>query len=162
MNALELLRDDHRRISQLIQEIENELNARTGQTTDESFNRLTRALTLHKRMLHEYLYPELEPFNEMSAYLALESRNEAELHGLINEIEKNQPPEQDWIMRLAQIGELWQAHVDQNEQQLFPEALRLLGPTRLQQLQYDMDSVRTHQSDLDSAIYPAARLGPKN
>ena len=63
MNALDLLRNDHRRISQLIQEIENELNAQTGQTTDESFNRLTRALKLHSRMLHEYLYPELEPFN---------------------------------------------------------------------------------------------------
>jgi hypothetical protein len=162
MNALDLLRDDHRRISQLIQEIENELNAQTGQTADESLKRLTRALNLHKRMLHEYLYPELEPFNEVSAYLALESRNETELHGLINEVEQNQPPEQGWTMRLAQIGELWQAHVDQNEKQLFPEALRLLGPTRLQQLQYDMDSVRTHQSNLDSAVYTAARLGPKN
>lgn len=161
MNALDLLRDDHRRISRLIQEIENELNVQTLQTTDESLKRLTRALNLHSRMLHEYLYPELEPFNEVSAYLALESRNEAELHGLINEIEQNQPPEQGWTMRLAQLGELWQAHVDQNETQLFPDALRLLGPTRLQQLQYDMDSVRTHQSDLDSAIYPARRLGPQ-
>jgi len=161
MNALDLLRDDHRRISRLIQEIENELNAQTGQTTDESLERLTRALNLHRQMLHEYLYPELEPFNGMSAYLALESRNEAQLHGLINEIEQNQPPEQGWTTRLAQIDELWQAHVDQSEKQLFPEALRLLGPTRLQQLQYDMDSVRTHQSALDSAIYPASRLGPK-
>ena len=161
MNALDLLRDDHGRVSKLIQELENELNAQTGQTTDESLKRLARALNLHWRMLHEYLYPELEPFNEMSAYLALESRNEAQLRELINEIEQNQPPEQGWPMRLAQLRELWQAHVDHNEKQMFPEALRLLGPTRLQQLQYDMDSVRTHQSDLDSAIYPAVRLGPK-
>lgn len=87
MNALDLLRDDHRRISRLIQEIENELNAQTGQTTDESFTRLTRALNFHRRMLHEYLYPELEPFNETNAYLALDSRNEAELRQLVNEIE---------------------------------------------------------------------------
>lgn len=161
MNALDLLRNDHRRISQLIQEIENELNAQTGQTTDESFNRLTRALKLHSRMLHEYLYPELEPFNEMTAYLALDSRNETQLRELVNEIEQNRPLEQSWTVRLAGISELWESHVEQSEKQLFPEALRLLGPTRLQQLQYDMDAVRTHQSNQDSSIYPAARMGPK-
>lgn len=161
MNALDLLRDDHRRVSQLIREIENDLNAQTGQTTEVSFKRLVRALNLHSRMLHEYLYPELEPFNEMTGYLALDSRNEAELRQLVNEIEQNQPVEQAWTVRLARIGELWESHVEQCEKQLFPEALRLLGPTRLQQLQYDIDAVRTHQSNLDSAIYPAARVGPK-
>lgn len=161
MNALDLLRDDHRRISQFIQEIENDLNAQTGQTTEVSLKRLVRALNLHSRMLHEYVYRELEPFNEMTGYLALDSRNEAELLQLVNEIELNQPVEQAWTVRLARIGELWESHVERSEKQLFPEALRLLGPTRLQQLQYDIDAVRTQQSNLDSAIYPAVRLGPK-
>jgi len=62
---------------------------------------------------------------------------------------------------LSELRELWQTHVEQSENKLFPEALRLLGATRLQQLEFDMDAVRTHQSNMDSAIYPASRLGPK-
>jgi hypothetical protein len=161
MNALELLRDEHRRISQLIDELQNELNTETGQASNESFERLRDALNLHRRMLHEHLYPELDPFDEMTAYLALDSRNEAELRKLVGELEQNQPPAQSWRDRLAQIGALWQVHVEQSERIMFPEVLRLLGPTRLQQLHFDMDALRTHQSDLDSAIYPASRLGPK-
>jgi len=63
---------------------------------------------------------------------------------------------------LSELPELWQTHVEQSENKLFPEALRLLGATRLQQLEFDMDAVRTHQSNMDSAIYPASRLGAKN
>ena len=161
MNALDLLRDDHRRISRLIQEVEHELDPGTGQASGATFDRLTRAMNLHGRMLQQYLYPELEPFTETSAYLALDARNDAQLRQLVNEIERNQPPEQGWTSRLAQLGELWRTHVEQSEKQLFPQALRLLGPMRLEQLQFDMDALRTHQSDLDSAIYPASRLGPK-
>ena len=161
MNALELLRSDHRRISELIQEVENELNAQTGQASAESFKRLARALNSHRRMLREYLYPELEPFNQTAGYLSIDSTNETQLHGLVTEIEQNHPVEQGWTIRLARIAELWQTHVEQSERQLFPLAQRLLGPIRLEQLQYGMDAVRSHQSHMNSAIYPAARLGPK-
>jgi hypothetical protein len=138
------------------------LESGTGQATNKTLERLTRAIDFHRQMLHECLYPALEPFQDTAAYLALDSRNETQLNRLIKNIEENQPPEQHWTNRLAQISELWRAHVQQSERQLFPEALRLLGRTKLQQLHYEMDSVRTHQSDLDSAIYPATRLGPKS
>lgn len=64
---------------------------------------------------------------------------------------------------LSHVGpaRLWQKHVERSESRLCPDALRLLGPTRLQQLEFEMDALRTHQSDLDSAIYPASHLGPK-
>jgi hypothetical protein len=82
MDALDLLRVDHRRISDLIQQVGNELDPQTGQAPAHSFEKLTREIRTHKQMLR-------------------------------------------------------------------------------QQLEFDMDAVRTHQSDFDSAIYPASRLGPK-
>lgn len=161
MDALELLRVDHRRISSLIEEVENELNPQTGQAPAQTFERLTEALRAHKQMLKQYLYPELEPFGEIDSYLALDSRNQKQIDELIASIEENQPPEQSWTNRLADLRDLWQTHVEQSESRLLPDAMRLLGATRLQQLQFDMDSVRTHQSNFDSSIYPASRLGPK-
>lgn len=162
MNALDLLRNEHRRISTLIQEVETELDPTTGQAPGESFEKLTRELRFHKRMLHECLYPDLEPFPEFSAYLALDSKYEREVEELVTSLEHNQPPEQGWTNRVAELRELWQTHVARSESRMFPDASRLLGPTRLQQLQFEMDALRTHQSDLDSAIYPASRLGPRS
>ncbi len=161
MDALELLRVDHRRISNLIDEVANELNPQTGQTSAQSFERLTQALRSHEQMLHRFLYPDLEPYDVLSDYLASDATNERQINELIRSIEDNQPPEQSWTNRLSELRELWQTHVEQSENRLFPEALRLLGATRLQQLEFDMDAVRTHQSNMDSAIYPASRLGPK-
>ena len=161
MDALDLLRVDHQRISNLIQELENELNPKTGQAPAHSFERLSSAMRSHQQMLQRFLYPELEPYDVLSDYLASDATNERQIKELIRSIEDNQPPEQSWTSRLTELRELWQTHVEQSENRLFPEALRLLGAARLQQLEYDMDAVRTHQSNMDSAIYPASRLGPK-
>jgi|SRR5690348_10775181 len=161
MDALDLLRVDHRRIEALIKQVENELNPQTGQAPAQSFEKLTQAIHIHEQMLRECLYPELEAVGEIDSYLALESRNRKEIDDVLASIAENQPPEQAWTNRLADLRELWQVHVDRSENRLFPEAVRLLGATRLQQMEFDMDAVRTHQSDLDSAIYPASRLGPK-
>src|SRR5262249_31867824 len=139
----------------------NDMNPQTGQAPAHSFENLTRAIRTHKQMLQQCFYPELEAVGEIDTYVALDSRNQKEIDELIASIEQNQPPEQGWTNRLAELRHFWQTHVEQSENRLFPEALRLLGATRLQQLEFDMDAVRTHQSDLDSAIYPASRLGPK-
>jgi hypothetical protein len=125
------------------------------------YEKLTREIRTHKQMLRQCLYPELEVAGDIGAYLAVDSRNQKEVDDLIASIEENQPPEQGWTHRLADLRGLWQTHVEQSENRLFPEAVRVLGPARLQQLEFDMDAVRTHQSDFDSAIYPASRLGPK-
>ena len=161
MDALDLLRVDHQRIMGLIQEVENESNAQTGQSPARSFDKLTREIRTHKQMLRQCLYPELEAVGEIDAYLALDSTNQKQIDDLLASIEQYQPPEQGWSNRLAELRALWQTHVEQSETRLFPEAVRLLGATRLQQLEFDMDAVRTHQSDFDSSIYPASRLGPK-
>ena len=161
MDALDLLRVDHQRIGRLIQQVENELDPQTGQASAQSFEKLTREIRTHKQMLQKCLYPELEAVGQIDTYLALDSKIQKSMDDLIASIEQNQPPEQGWRNRLDELRELWHTHVEQSENRLFPEALRLLGTTRLQQMEFDMDAVRTHQSDFDSSIYPASRLGPK-
>jgi hemerythrin HHE cation binding domain-containing protein len=161
MNALDLLRVDHQRISNLFQQVDNEMNPQLGQAPAHTFAKLAAALRSHKQMLVQCLYPDLEPYDEMDSYLALDARTQKRVDELVASIEDNQPAEQSWTNRLTELRDVWQTHVEQSENRMFPEALRLLGATRLQQLEFDMDAVRTHQSDLDSAIYPASRLGPK-
>ena len=160
MNALDLLRNDHVRVSSLIGQVLNEINPATGQSHTRNLKQLSEAIHCHQKMLHEYFNKELEPFAKAHSLIMLNNHKLTRICELLDELESNQPPEQSWIQRLEQLHELWQTHMEEAETRLFPEAESLLGATRLQQLAYDMDSIRTHQSDQDSAIYPASRLGP--
>lgn len=161
MNAIDLLKNDHRRVSTLLERVINNLNPQTGQTNSQELEQIRLEIRFHRKVLEEYLYPELQTFEAMHASITLDVRSANKIDQLLAELRRNQPPEQSWAGRLNSLREAWQSHVEQSESRLLPEAHELLGETRLQQLFYDMDAIRTHQSGQDSAIYPASRLGPK-
>lgn len=161
MNAIGLLRNDHHRISGLLERIANRLDPETGQTPNRQLEELVRAVRSHITMIREYLYPQLEQFDNSRPLITVNERTSMRVDELLNELESDQNREQSWGARLTALRNAWQLHVEQAEQTLLPEAERLLGPTKLQQLLYDMDAIRTRQSEMDSAIYPASRLGPK-
>lgn len=86
-------------------------------------------------------------------FITVNERTSMRVDELLNELESDQNREQSWGARLtAALRNAWQLHVEQAEQTLLPEAESLLGPTKLQQLLYDMNAIRTRQSEMDSAI----------
>src|ERR1041385_1694838 len=92
MDALDLLRVDHRRISDLIQQVGNDLDPQTGQAPAHSFEKLTREIRTHKQMLRHCLYPELEAAGHIAACLAVDARNQRGIVDLIASIHETQPP----------------------------------------------------------------------
>jgi hemerythrin-like domain-containing protein len=72
----------------------------------------------------------------------------------------NGPREHESAALVTRLALAVEQHISHDEQLLLPQAERLLGPSRLQELFYEMDEARTHQSDRDSMIYSASRLGP--
>lgn len=158
MNALDLLKIDHRRIMTLFDQAENKV--KSGSEAAEPFDDLARALHFHQTMLREVLYPALEEHNE-SALIASQTENDARLDQLIDNVESNQPADEDLSSRFGEMKDIWLNHAEQAEVRLFPAVERSLGTGRLLELLYEMDEIRSHQSGQDSAIYPASRLGPK-
>jgi hemerythrin len=158
MNALELLRNDHRRILNLFQEVESQIDTATN---SETFDQLGHAIHFHERMLDEVLYPELEDHKNIHAFISMQAEIDRQIDSLLESIRQSNPPGQDRSRELNELKTRWLEHMERAEARLFPEAEKLLGAGKLLELSYEMDEIRTHQSDQDSAIYPARRLGPR-
>ena len=72
---------------------------------------------------------------------------------------KDPTTSKDWLSLLVQLNVAVEQHISGAEKQLLSEARRLLGVTRLQELFYELDGMRSEQSETDTLIYPASRLG---
>jgi hemerythrin superfamily protein len=161
MNALDLLKNDHQRLLNLLQQLENELDPATGRSSAETLGDFSRAFGNHQKMEGEILFPELEKSEALRAPIASSYQDARRIGELITSLEENRPAEAGWHERLSELRQAIESHVEQIESRVFPEVEKLLGATRLQEMFYEMEEIRTHQSELDSAIYPASRLGPK-
>ena len=160
MNALDILRRDHQRVQSLIAKVEDTLDEDNASAFAGLVQKLDDALKLHFRIAENVFYNELEGFDEVRQVIADARETHRRIDEVVNPLKENEPI---WIgqdNRIAVIKELMRQHITQ-EEDLGPEAERLLGATALQEMSYEMDEIRTHQSATDSMIYPASRLGPK-
>ena len=161
MNAIDLLRIDHQRLFNLVERFQDK--GTSSATLAERLNQLTLALRLHRRMEEEVFYPELKEFDEVRSLVMQSYHDNRIIEKLLERLSDllKKPSGQDSASLAARLVLAVEEHISQDDDNLLPQAEGLLGPTRLQELFYDMDEIRTHQSDMDIMIYPASRLGPE-
>jgi iron-sulfur cluster repair protein YtfE (RIC family) len=159
MDAIDLLKQQHREALSLLERLEGTA-ARRSSARSELFEQLRDALTLHTKIEEEVFYPALENFTETSALIKesyAEHRHVDELLERMSSAE--QANNTDWPQLLAELKRAVTHHVDEEENQLFPQAARLLTRDQLADMTNEMRGIRTRQSSEDQLIYPAARLG---
>jgi len=161
MNALDLLRNDHRRIIALLDQLDDLPASTDEESRNKSIRHLAEAIRTHQKMLRTIFNPELEKSDEVRTVLESQRQTNARIEEVLFTLEENKLSPEERTGCLHVLKQDWLTHVDQTESLIFPAAEKLLGAGRLLELFYEMDEVRTQQSGLDSAIYPASRLGPK-
>lgn len=160
MNAIDLLKNDHRRVSEMIERLEHpNLQA----VNVEMFEQLKDALETHTRMEERVFYPELEDEDETRRLIEESYREHHQVDEILARLDgmKDQTLSDGWAASFNELKRSVKHHVTEEEQELFPQAENLLGATRLLEMAYEMDRIRTGQSETESMIYPASRVGPK-
>ena len=160
MNALDILRRDHQRVQSLIAKVEDTLEKGNASAFAGVVQRLDDALKLHFRIAEDVFYNELEGFDEVRQVIADARETRRRIDKVVNSLKENEPIWVGQDARIAVIKELISQYVS-HEEDLALKAERLLGATALQEMSYEMDEIRTHQSATDSMIYPASRVGPE-
>lgn len=125
----ELLKQDHRRVSQII----NQMTKSSGTDREDLLDELTDELDEHMDIEETYLYPKLESIAETKNII----RDSYEEHKMVkNQLEKLQEisvDEDEWDNTLQAMKENIDRHVKQEETNTFPLAQKLLNKQQLQE-----------------------------
>lgn len=136
MDAIKLLKEDHKKVKALFEEVEG-LGDRASTQRKNLFQKIDQELTLHSKIEETLFYPEFKKRAENS-----EEREEVleayEEHGvvkvMIGELEDLDPADETYKPKLAVLKELVLHHVKEEEGELFPMAREIFEAGELDRI----------------------------
>ena len=135
MNAIQVLKKDHKEVKALFKEFAR-LSGRAGQKKQPVVMQICHALTLHAQIEEELVYPLLKAVRSPDIKDLV--REAAEEHKvaktLIRELMALSPDDEQYEAKVTVLGEYVQHHVKEEEQELFPKTHKLLSAKRLAEL----------------------------
>jgi hemerythrin superfamily protein len=145
MDALDLIKQDHKRLRKLLEET---LKAEGGER-EERLDHLRTELVAHERMEEEVLYPRLR--DEKKAHeTVLEGYEEHHVADVLLDELLDVPPETDlWKAKLKVLKENVEHHMDEEEDELFKGARAVLDREELNRLGERMAQIKRSAEDSD-------------
>jgi hemerythrin superfamily protein len=136
MDAIKLLKEDHKKVKALFEQVEG-LGDRAATQRKNLFQKIDKELTLHSKIEETLFYPEFKKRAKNS-----EERDEVleayEEHGvvkvMIGELEDLDPKDEKYKPKLTVLKELVLHHVKEEEGELFPMARELFEPEELNRI----------------------------
>ena len=168
MDGIELLKNDHKRILDIINELINELTGKVKQTDEENgcqrpkmFGKLREIMIQHLKIEEGTLFRNLKDFVDTRILVDECYLEHQRIDETLKRIEKL--PEETQLDcgddLLAELERRVQTYVVREEDWLVPRAKLLLGDAKLEEMFFEMEQTRSNQSDIDSLIFPADRFG---
>ena len=141
MNAFELLKADHKKVSGLFDQLE----AATGKAKLNVFNQIKSELELHTHIEEKIFYPALEK-PEATHDLTLEAYEEHKMvKTLLAELSGAKTANDDWQARAKVLRENVEHHVDEEENELFDKADDVLSDEEIEALGERMEAEKARQ-----------------
>jgi hemerythrin superfamily protein len=136
MDALKLLKADHKKVSMLFDEVDG-LGDRATTHRQKLFRQIDQELTIHSKVEETIFYPEFrrraDKGEEREEVLeAYEEHNMVKT--IIGELENLDPKDETYKPKLSVLKELVQHHVKEEEGPMFKMARELFEPNELEEL----------------------------
>jgi hemerythrin superfamily protein len=142
MNITELLKSDHREVSALISQLQAAGEDAASGAHTETFQKLKNSLTLHARIEEEIFYPALESFEETEDLIEEAYEEHEEVKQLLDEMSGLEPDDTEFQDLLAQLKYNIDDHVEEEENEVFPQAENLLGEETLDAMGDEMQQIK--------------------
>src|SRR5215216_4653649 len=121
MNALELLKNDHAKISAILEKLD-QTTERAVKTREEQFARLKDELTTHSNLEESMFYPKLTEEAKTRA-LALEaSEQHRVVTSLLDELSVIEVDTEEWRAKFNVLKSNVDQHVEEEEGEIFKQA----------------------------------------
>lgn len=144
MNAVEILRADHKEVLASIKQIDVvEVKGGASLAGGDSFNRLKDVLKLHVAAKENVFYPAMEGFNETRSLITEAYSEHRVIDQLLNQLSALPSNVNDARGKLTDLKAAINRHVEKIENRVFPAAERLLSRSDLEKLGRIMEQMRS-------------------
>jgi hemerythrin superfamily protein len=131
MDAFELLKNDHAKVSALFDKLEPATDATTRQ---QLFTQLKQELDIHAHIEETILYPALKAAAETRDITEEAYEEHQEVKDLLSELEATPADSEEWNDLILELRENVEHHVEEEEGEMFPQARTVLGEQQLNEI----------------------------
>ena len=128
MDAIKMLKKQHREVESLFKELEK---AKTAAARRKTFDQIADALAIHATIEEQHFYPAAK--RKQTEPMLLESVEEhLEMKRVIADLLKLSPSDPTFMAKVTVLKEDVQHHVEEEEAELFPKVEKLLDDDELE------------------------------
>lgn len=159
MDAIKLLKQDHREVEKLFKEFETARAPRTAQLAEE----ICRKLTVHTMIEEEICYPAAREALKDEDLIEEAEVEHQSAKDLIAQIQGSTPDDDKFEARVTVLGEYVRHHVREEEKEMFPQLqqrkidLQAIGEQLLQRKQQLMDMADGGEMSIDEESTSGSR-----
>lgn len=145
MDILDSIKKDHRQIETVFSEIET---AQDSQKLYNCFNQLYEEINLHAEVEAKIFYPALEDCGNKELVAAAKEEHD-EAKKLLEEIEFLSPTSEEFKVKIKELKQMIQEHIQEEENELFSIFSQYIDPEKRSKLGTEFTSFRTQlQSEI--------------
>jgi len=144
MNAIELLKADHVKVKSILAQL-SESTDRAIKKRTELLEKLEMEISIHTRLEEEILYPAFkEAGSKEQDIMYFEAKEEHRTVDslVVPDLKLTDPSTPEFAGRVKVVKELLEHHIEEEETEMFPQAKKLLGKARLDDLGSQMEAMR--------------------
>ena len=141
MNAFQLLKEDHQKVSGIFQQLEP-TTERAEKTRTELFAKLQEELDIHAKVEESVFYPAIKQAAE-TREIVLEGFEEHHvIKMLLKELEAMPVDTEQWTAKLKVLQENVEHHVEEEEGEMFQKARDVLSEDEINKLGARMEEMK--------------------
>ena len=131
MNVFDILKEDHRKVDGIFQQLEP---AAEDGTRQQLFRQLKQELDLHAHVEETILYPALKEAAQTREITVEAYEEHAEVKQLLARIEQTPPGDGKWIDLVSELRHNVEHHVEEEESELFGAARDVLSGAQIDEI----------------------------
>ena len=144
MDAFELLKKDHEKVSGIFEKLEA-TTERGVKTREELFTQLKNELDVHAKIEEEIFYPAIRDARDTHE-ITLEAYEEHKVvKQLLSELEKLSKDDETWGAKFTVLKENVEHHVEEEEGEMFKGARKVLSSEQIEELGARMEAAKKEE-----------------
>ena len=142
MEALNLLKQDHAKVKELFEDIEDA--ADIGAQKDV-FVQIKNELETHSHIEESVFYPAMEKYQELKEMVREALEEHQEVKALLNEME-SLSDEEEFEAQLEELRDNVEHHAEEEEEgKMFPKVRELVSANELEKLGVQLETAKGHR-----------------